>query len=158
MLRHWVEDHEGAAKSRRSGDICVRNIGSILRCFYTYFCCEEAYTKVNGEGLAANWLPDLNFSGLRPPKPARQAQETSRGFWGERLERGGVLVQGEEIKDARIHVQAFEEDYIVATAIRGDILNVDVPVFRHLDFDVDIPAAGGKPNKTQHKLDAEADG
>ena len=59
-------------------------------------------------------------------------------------------MQGEEVKDARIDVQAFEDQYILATAIRGDILNVEVPRFRHLDIDVDIPAAPGKNNTFHH--------
>ena len=149
ILRHGIGE-EGAVKSRRCGEIYPRNIGFILRCFYTYFCCKEAYTKLNGEGLAVTWLPHLNFSGLRPPKPAEQIQQTSRGLWGERLERVGIFVQGEEVKDARIDVQAFEDQYILAIAIRGDILNVEVPRFRHLDFDVDIPAAPGKDNTYHH--------
>lgn len=127
----------GLAKSFTSAetakDLDEDNLVSFgLRLFYSYWALKEAYVKLTGEALLAPWLRELEFTNVVPPDPvktspasksdAASAPDTSqhsRDKWGPPYT--GVIVSknGQQLKDIRIELVAFDSDYIVATAGYG---------------------------------------
>lgn len=60
-------------------------IDAKLRRFYTFWCYKEAYIKLDGEALLANWIPRLEFKNVRAPRPGTVARCSTTGTWGERV-------------------------------------------------------------------------
>jgi 4'-phosphopantetheinyl transferase len=108
-------------------------IDAKLRRFYTFFCLKEAYIKLVGEGLLAPWIKECEFRNVHAPTPGSSTQ----GAWGGRTSGGRSFVSkmlntprideaenmeiwlnGEEVHDVITEVQAFEEDYMIATMIK----------------------------------------
>lgn len=48
-----------------------------LRRFYAFWALKEAYVKMEGEALLAEWLRDIEFRNVRVPKPGRGNWESS---------------------------------------------------------------------------------
>ena len=109
-----------------------------LRRFYTFFCYKEAYIKLAGEALLAPWLKQLEFFSVRSPKPGVPARCSTLGTWGEQVEDVEVHMHGKQVHDVRMKIQAFEEDFMLSTAIQGNIQGVKVPAFQSLDLQRDI--------------------
>ncbi|KAI5362298.1 Putative 4'-phosphopantetheinyl transferase domain-containing protein [Septoria linicola] len=105
-----------------------------LRRFYTFFCYKEAYIKLAGEALLAPWLKQLEFFNVRSPKPGVPARCSTHGQWGEQVDDVEVHMNGQEVVDVRMKIQAFEESFMVSTAIQGDIQGMKVPGFTKLDL------------------------
>ena len=111
-------------------------IDSKLRRFYTFWCYKEAYIKLDGEALLAEWIPQLEFKHVRAPQPGTPARCSTHGSWGERVSdaevwfskkgdgKGPVGVQGMEagerkrLSDMRVEIQAFEEDFMIGVAAK----------------------------------------
>ncbi|WPH04927.1 4'-phosphopantetheinyl transferase superfamily [Acrodontium crateriforme] len=113
-------------------------IDAKLRRFYTYFCYKEAYIKLTGEALLAPWLRQLEFHNVRSPKPGVVARCSSHGVWGEEVDDVEVKLEGRIVTDVKMKIQSYEEDFMIATAIQGEIQNISVPHFRKLDLERDI--------------------
>jgi 4'-phosphopantetheinyl transferase len=109
-----------------------------LRRFYTYFCYKEAYIKLAGEALLAPWLKQLEFFNVRSPKPGVPARCSTHGIWGEQVDDVEVHMHGKQVHDVRMKVQALEEDYMLSTAIQGDIQGIKVPAFQSLNLEKDV--------------------
>ncbi|KAK7569408.1 hypothetical protein IWX91DRAFT_100332 [Phyllosticta citricarpa] len=92
-----------------------------LRRFYVFWALKEAYVKLTGEALLAPWLRDLEFRNVRAPRPGTVARCSTHGTWGERVSDVEVWFKGSRVEDVRMEIQAFEEDYMVAMAVRGDV-------------------------------------
>ncbi|KAJ5151164.1 4'-phosphopantetheinyl transferase A [Penicillium canariense] len=104
-----------------------------LRLFYSYWALKEAYLKMTGDALLAEWVRELEFTNVIPPGPvdplvAPKPYGPSQGphhtpqspkNWGSPYTEVEVSRDGERIEDVRLQLQAFESDYIVATAGRG---------------------------------------
>lgn len=84
-----------------------------LRLFYTYWALKEAYIKMTGEALLAPWLRELEFTDVVAPGPVPESG-WSKPYTGVR-----TWLHGKEVQDVRVEVEAFEADYLVATAARG---------------------------------------
>jgi len=110
-----------------------------LRRFYTFFCYKEAYIKLEGEALLAPWLKQLEFQNVRSPQPGIVARCSTHGTWGEKIEDVEVVLHGKKVEDVNMTIQAFEENYMIATAIKGDISSA-MPAFFKLDLEHDILA------------------
>ncbi|XRM44415.1 hypothetical protein ABZX51_007555 [Aspergillus tubingensis] len=78
------------------------------RVFFAYWALKEAYIKMTGEALLAEWLRELEFLDVRVPDTDGEVYRGVR-----------VLMKGREVKEVRVEVQAFEGGYLVATAARG---------------------------------------
>ncbi|KAI2935104.1 hypothetical protein CBS147320_838 [Aspergillus niger] len=78
------------------------------RVFFAYWALKEAYIKMTGEALLAEWLRELEFLDVRVP------DKDGEVYRGVRVE-----MKGREVGDVRVEVQAFEGGYLVATAARG---------------------------------------
>jgi 4'-phosphopantetheinyl transferase len=89
-----------------------------LRRFYTFWCYKEAYIKLDGEALLAKWISQLEFRGVRAPRPGTVARCSTLASWGERVGDAEVWLQGKRLEDVRMEIQAFEENYMLAVAAR----------------------------------------
>jgi 4'-phosphopantetheinyl transferase len=123
-------------KEEFSSDLIIE---AKLRRFYAYFCYKEAFIKLTGEALLAPWLTDLEFQGVRSPLPGTQARCSTHGTWGERVGDVEVVLHGEKVEDVRMSLQAFEEEFMVATAVKGEgVERVEVPEWRKLDLESEV--------------------
>jgi 4'-phosphopantetheinyl transferase len=112
-------------------------IDAKLRRFYTFWCYKEAYIKLDGEALLANWIPRLEFKNVRAPRPGTPARCSTYGVWGERVGDAEVWFsragedkpagvdtrhwkEGESrvLADTRVEIQAFEEDFMIGVAAK----------------------------------------
>ncbi|KAK2743031.1 hypothetical protein FQN57_004987 [Myotisia sp. PD_48] len=98
-----------------AADRLKKSIDYRIRRFYTYWALKEAYIKMVGEGLLADWLQELEFFNVVPPAPVSGAEE-----WGNPKTDVTVRLYGRIVEDVRVEVVAFGERYILATASRGD--------------------------------------
>ncbi|KAF1822321.1 putative phosphopantetheinyl transferase [Dissoconium aciculare CBS 342.82] len=109
-----------------------------LRRFYTFFCYKEAYIKLAGEALLAPWLKQLEFSNVRSPRPGSPARCSTDGQWGEEITDVETHLNGAEVSDVKMKIQAFEEQFMIATAIQGNVSKLQVPAFQKLDIKADV--------------------
>ena len=125
-----------------------------LRRFYTYFCYKESYIKLAGEALLAPWLKQLEFFNVRSPQPGVQARCSTHGTWGEEVDDVEVHLHGIPVNDVKMKIQAFEENFMLSTALQGEIQGLKIPAFKKLDLQSDVLAYAPIPNKAnpyQHK-------
>lgn len=109
-----------------------------LRRFYAYFCYKESYIKLSGEALLAPWIKDCEFSNVRSPRPGTPARCSRHGTWGEEVDDVEVHLKGRPVTDVRMKLQAFEENFMIGTAIQGDISDIEIAPFRDLDMENDV--------------------
>ena len=113
-----------------------------LRRFYVFFCYKEAYIKLAGEALLAPWLKQLEFQNVKSPKAGTVARCSTHGTWGEKVEDVEVLLHGKKVEDATMSIQAFEENYMIGTAVQSKDRKT-VPPFQKLNLEHDIMAYTG---------------
>lgn len=112
-----------------------------LRAFYTLWCLREAYVKMTGEALLAEWLGDLVFQGFEPPAPGTAfAQSTDDDEEGQVVRRHDVVFKGEKVDDANICIRSLGPDYMTCTAVRTperkeDALGWELGLFEFLTVD-----------------------
>ncbi|KAG9552174.1 putative phosphopantetheinyl transferase, partial [Aureobasidium melanogenum] len=114
-------------------------IDAKLRRFYSFFCYKEAYIKLAGEALLAPWLKELEFQNVRSPKPGTVARCSTHGTWGEKVSDVEVVLHGEKVENVKMTLQAFEENFMLATAVQG-LQNLQAPPFTKLDLESDVLA------------------
>lgn len=115
-------------------------IDAKLRRFYAFFCYKEAYIKLTGEALLAEWLKELEFHNVKTPNPGTVARCSTHGTWGEKIDDVEIILHGKPVKDVRMSIQAFEEQFMIATAILGQP-ELEMPPFTKLHLEHDILAA-----------------
>ena len=104
-----------------------------LRHFYAHWCLKEAYVKMTGEALLASWLKDLEFRHVHVPLPASHLQNGKNlGEWGQISTNIETWFQGSRKTDVKMELQAFGEDYMVATAVSDT--SVPLPTFQLSDI------------------------
>jgi len=54
-------------------------IDAKLRRFYTFWCYKEAYIKLDGEALLAEWIKECEFRGVKAPKQGTVARCSTEG-------------------------------------------------------------------------------
>ncbi|KAG9519151.1 putative phosphopantetheinyl transferase, partial [Aureobasidium melanogenum] len=114
-------------------------IDAKLRRFYSFFCYKEAYIKLAGEALLAPWLKELEFQNVRSPKPGTVARCSTHGTWGEKVGDVEVVLHGGKVEDVKMTLQAFEENFMLATAVQG-LQGLEAPPFTKLDLESDVIA------------------
>lgn len=107
-----------------------------LRRFYSFFCYKEAFIKLSGEALLAPWLTELEFQNVKSPLPGTQPRCSTHGTWGEKVTDVEVVLHGEKVHDVSMTLQAFEEDFMLATAVKGS--EVQVPEWKKLDLETEV--------------------
>ncbi|QIW95626.1 hypothetical protein AMS68_001144 [Peltaster fructicola] len=113
-------------------------IDAKLRRFYAYFCYKESYIKLSGEALLAPWIKQCEFFNVRSPTPGTPARCSKHGVWGEEVDDVDVHLRGRAVTDVRMKLQAFEEDFMIGTAIQGDISGVKIAPFKELNMETDV--------------------
>ena len=106
------------------------DIRAKLRKFYAHWCLKEAYVKMTGEALMADWLRDLEFRKVRVPNA------DPRGKWGEVCNDMEIWFKGEQLDDMRLEVRAYREDYLIAMCASS--WNVALERFKILDKEEEI--------------------
>jgi len=109
-----------------------------LRHFYAHWCLKEAYVKMTGEALLAPWLKDLEFRSVLVPLPNSQISHGAQKFgdWGQTCNGIEIWFHGERVIDVKLEIQAFQEDYMIATASSN--IGVPLAVFKELHIERDI--------------------
>lgn len=108
-----------------------------LRRFYTFFCYKEAYIKLSGEALLAPWLKQLEFQNVKSPRAGTVARCSTHGTWGEKVDDVEVVLHGKRIDNVKMSIQAFEENFMLATAMQGASIS-EMPSFTKLDLESDV--------------------
>lgn len=120
-----------------------------IRRFYASWALKEAYFKMTGEALLSKDLQQLEFRGVRSPAP------DGGGGWGEIMRDVEIWYYNERVRNVTMELQAFEADYMIATAVcldtdqapgKGDteeragreVLDGVLPPFKSLDPEIDI--------------------
>lgn len=93
-------------------------IDAKLRRFYTFWCYKEAYIKLDGEALLANWIPQLEFKHVRAPRSGTPERCSTHGVWGERVDNAEVWFKQKHMKGCRVEIQAFGEDFMIGVAAK----------------------------------------
>ena len=122
--------HESLSVRLRDGEqTCLSSdeiIDAKLRRFYTFWALKEAYVKLTGEALLADWLRLVEFRNVRAPRRRRSVVDgddrddggdDGDGPWGESIRDIQAWFGGRLVTHVLLEVQAFEDDYIVATAV-----------------------------------------
>ncbi|KAK4447468.1 hypothetical protein QBC34DRAFT_128845 [Podospora aff. communis PSN243] len=99
-----------------------------LRAFYALWALREAYVKLTGEALLAEWLKELEFRAFRPVAPTSGWGVPAREEDGTRGEDGRygaqvignpeVWFRGKRVEDVNMSLRALGEDYMICTAVR----------------------------------------
>jgi 4'-phosphopantetheinyl transferase len=116
-----------------------------LRRFYALWCLREAYVKMTGEALLAEWLHELEFRKFRTPSQAKGGEgstNTSLGL-GEVVTDVEIYFKRKMVNDVAMELGAFGTDYMAASAARlmdGDMSRVVFNVFAELDLEKHIYA------------------
>ena len=110
-----------------------------LRKFYAYWCLKEAYIKLEGEALLAPWLREVTFRNVRCPKPATTTETSSSQVWGEVVDDIQVWFRGRRVAHVRMILQAFEDTYMIGTAVKEATEKIpEEPSYRLLKPEEDV--------------------
>jgi 4'-phosphopantetheinyl transferase len=98
-----------------------------LRNFYATFSLKEAYTKLGGWGLSAEWIKDCVFMDVKAPAKGGVRRCNILGTWGEKIREDEIDFQldGKDVKDVVIEQQSLEEDYIITTTLKPYKRSID---------------------------------
>ncbi|KAK4102883.1 hypothetical protein N658DRAFT_494948 [Parathielavia hyrcaniae] len=89
-----------------------------LRAFYALWALREAYIKLTGEALLAEWLRELEFPAVRPTNPTAGWGVPAREEDGGVLGRVEILFRGRRVEDVNMSLRSMGEDFMIATAVR----------------------------------------
>lgn len=144
----WANVYEMVFSKREIKDIAgfmppeqldsQEEIRAKLRHFYAHWCLKEAYVKMTGEALLFSGIKDLEFRSVQVPLPASQLLQATQKTveWGQRCSEIEIWFRGERVTDVKLEIEAFREDYMIATASS----NTDVPLatFKELNIEQDL--------------------
>ncbi|MCJ1440130.1 MAG: hypothetical protein MMC23_000612 [Stictis urceolatum] len=106
-----------------------------LRCFYAHWALKEAYFKMTGDALLADWLQQLEFGGVEPPAPAdRDILIDDKWAWGT-VSTATATLRGKNVEGVYLELRALGEHYMVATAVEG---TAELPTFEKVEVEKDI--------------------
>ena len=123
----WVRIFQDVFSEEEIREIIAGDLGTpqealekSLRRFYAFWALKEAYIKMTGEALMADWLRDLEFKRVTVPKPV-EADGGMNGIecWGEVLYDFEVWLRGNMVENVRMELVALGREYMVATAVEG---------------------------------------
>ncbi|KAK4125223.1 4'-phosphopantetheinyl transferase [Parathielavia appendiculata] len=89
-----------------------------LRAFYALWALREAYVKLTGEALLAEWLKELEFPAVRPTNPTPGWGVPAWEEGGEVLRDVEILFKGRKVEDVNMSLRSMGQDYMIATAVR----------------------------------------
>jgi 4'-phosphopantetheinyl transferase len=139
ILLEW-KDPAGEARCLPSNVV----IDAKLRRFYAYWCLREAYAKMTGDALLADWLRQLEFRDVKVPVAAGEATDNSILLLGEVISDFDIYFNGRKVLDVSMELRAFGRDYMVGSAARPGTGTASFTGYSMLDFERDIaPKAVG---------------
>ncbi|EGS23030.1 holo-[acyl-carrier-protein] synthase-like protein [Thermochaetoides thermophila DSM 1495] len=89
-----------------------------LRMFYALWALREAYVKLTGEALLAEWLSELEFRDFRAPKPTAAWEVPACEERGEVVRDIEIYFRGQRVDDVNMCIRSMGPDYMIATAVR----------------------------------------
>ncbi|KAI0008289.1 phosphopantetheinyl transferase [Xylariaceae sp. FL0662B] len=134
------------AQLARDADI----VDAKLRGFYALWCMREAYVKMTGDALLADWLADLEFRRFRAPEPGTRFAQEDGG--GQVIREHEIVFKGRLVDDVNLCLRSLGPDYMTCTAVRTprrkeDGLGWHLGPFEFLELDQvisDAEAASGR--------------
>lgn len=143
----WANTYEAVFSAREAADIARYNppgqlngderIQAQLRHFYAHWCLKEAYVKMTGEALLAPWLKDMEFRNVQVPLPVSQtSQENRQEKWGQTCATHDMWFKGRKITNVKVELQAFGDDYMIATAVSD--MEATLAPFKELNVNLDV--------------------
>lgn len=128
---------EGQSHSIESNVI----IDAKLRRFYAAWCLREAYVKMTGEALLAEWLQKLEFRHFKAADPGAGVTDPSLEV-GEVLTQFDIFLKGKKVDNVVMELRAIGQDYMIATAGRRSENTelIEFPGYTSLDLEKDIYA------------------
>ncbi|KAI1077561.1 phosphopantetheinyl transferase [Whalleya microplaca] len=111
-----------------------------LRCFYTLWCLREAYVKMTGDALLAEWLKDLEFRRFRAPEPGVGFAQGDGEGERQVIREHEIVFKGRLVDDVNISLRSLGPDYMTCSALRTpqrkeDGLGWDLGPFEFLSVD-----------------------
>lgn len=93
---------------------------------------------MTGEALLAPWLKELEFRNVQVPLPhSHLPPDTQRGDeWGQTCSNVEIWFRGHRVTDVTLEIQAFREDYMIATA--SSSIAVHISAFKELKLEGDV--------------------
>ena len=144
----WASTYESVFSDREMEDIkrfmaepglvgqqSQDTIRAQLRHFYALWCLKEATLKMTSFGLLAPWLRNLEFRNVQAPSPGVQLDDGGDG-WGQTSRGVEVWLNGKQWTDISLEIQAYREDYMIATA--ASIPFASFASFELLDCERDV--------------------
>ena len=143
----WVRTYEAVFSASEVQDIISwkpsnqleseDEIKAKIRHFYAHWCLKEAYVKMTGEALMAPWLQDMEFKNVNAPQTASTINGSkTNGDWGEIDSQVEIWHSGERVTNVKMELQAFRNEYMIATAVS----KTEVPLapFKELNLQRDV--------------------
>lgn len=114
-------------------------INAHLRKFYALWCLREAYVKMTGEALLAEWLHELEFQGFKGPAAAVADAQAADDPEDTVIRHHEILFKGKRVDDANICLRSLGKDYMTCTAVRTpakkeDALGWELGPFETIDI------------------------
>ena len=138
----WANTYESVFSAREVKDIAEyvapmhedpqEMIRAKLRHFYAHWCLKEAYVKMTGEALLASWLKALEFRHVQVPSPSTQEGND----WGQVCKDVEIWFHGKRVNDVHLEIQAFRDDYMIATASSN--VDASLSAFEELNLEKDV--------------------
>ena len=118
--------------------------------FYMLWAQKEAYIKMTGDALMAQWLQQLEFTSQEPPGAGLLPQKSSGTTWnwGDTVT-SGVILHGKPVEGVRIEIDQLGSDYMVATAINDPQA---LPSFEGVKLDESLLTIGTASPDRPHAL------
>lgn len=116
---------------------CAGSLDDKIRTFYAYWALKEAYVKLEGEALLANWLKETEFRNVNPPRARSQTSSAVSDIQKSSIE---VWFRGKKQDNVEMFLEAFEDNYLIATAAKrpeGSQFK-GLPTMKILDLEQDI--------------------
>ena len=108
-----------------------------LRHFYAHWSLKEAYIKMTGEAMMAPWLKDLEFRNVMVPESSSESQNQGHGQKpGQVTSEFGIFLHGVRVTGVKMELQAFGQDYMVATAVSN--VKAQLPPFKEINLERDL--------------------
>lgn len=110
-----------------------------IRTFYAYWALKEAYVKLEGEALLADWLKETEFRNVTVPPPASSKVDVAGS---DTLMKSTIEVwfRGKKQEDVGMFLKPFEDNYLIATAAKKVEKSkfAGLPPMKVLDLENDI--------------------
>ncbi|CAK7562853.1 MAG: hypothetical protein SEPTF4163_000709 [Sporothrix epigloea] len=126
---HFVDVHADVlspSEVRYLKTLTERKDDQRLRLFYGLWCLREAYVKMTGEALLAEWLAELEFRALRVPDVPSSLWQSAAADGKDSLQQGETVIQhdirfrGVPVGDSvNMCLRSVGTAYMVCTAVRA---------------------------------------